>query len=150
MAQEKLIQASSIPYTIIRATQFCEFVKSIADFSTQDNQVRLPSVLFQPMAADDVARALARVAMGPPANGFVEIGGPDQGRLDEMARRELAALKDPRQVIADPQAYYYAIAVSEKTLIPGKGAQLGQTHFEEWLGQEAKQPSTPRKDVAAA
>jgi len=150
MAQEKLIQASSIPYTIVRATQFFEFVKAIADFSTKDNQVRLPSVLFQPMAAEDVARALARVATGAPAKGIVEIGGPDQGRLDEMARRELAALKDPRQVIADPQAHYYGIAVSERTLVPGKDARLGQMHFDQWLGQTAKQPAKPKKDVAAA
>ena len=102
LAQENLIKASSIPYSIVRATQFFEFVKKIADYSTEGNKVRLPPALIQPMAADDVASALGRIATNSPVNGTVEIGGPEQFRLDELARRALAALQDPREVISDP------------------------------------------------
>src|ERR1700741_360708 len=99
MAQEKLIKASSIPYSIVRATQFFEFVKGIADFSTENNKVRLPQVLIQPMAADDVARAVGQVAVGQPIHGTVEVGGPEKFHLDELVRRGLAAWKDPREVV---------------------------------------------------
>jgi uncharacterized protein YbjT (DUF2867 family) len=133
LAQENLIKGSSIPYSIVRATQFFEFVKSIADLSTQGNQVRLPPVLIQPMAADDVASALAGVATSSPANGTVEIGGPEKFRLDELARRRLEALQDPRAVISDPHAPYYGIQVSERSLVPENDARLGGTRFEEWL-----------------
>ena len=133
MVQENLIKASPIPYSIVRATQFFEFVKGIADFSTDGNSVHLPPVLFQPMAADDVASALARVAVGAPANGIVEVGGPQQSRLDDFIRRGLSALKDSRTVIADPQARYYGIAVTERTLVPENGAKLGTTRFEDWI-----------------
>ena len=109
LAQENLIKSSSIPYSIVRATQFFEFVKGISDLSTKENKVRLPTALIQPMAADDVASEVAGVAMGTPVNGTVEIGGPEQFRLDELVRRALAARKDPRQVIADPQASYYGM-----------------------------------------
>src|SRR5712692_362871 len=109
MAQENLIKASSIPYTILRATQFFEFVKGIADFSTEGNKVRLPTALIQPMAADDVASAVGRIATGSPVNGTVEIGGPEKFRLDELARQGLAAHKDPREVVADPKARYYGV-----------------------------------------
>ena len=139
LAQESLIKASSIPYTIIRATQFFEFVKPIADLSTEGNKVRLPPVLFQPMAADDVASATGRVAMSSPVNGTVEIGGPEQFRLDEGVRRDLAARKDPREVISDPHARYYGIKVSERSLVPNDDARLGETRFEDWLNQSAKQ-----------
>ena len=139
LAQEKLIEASSIPYSIVRATQFFEFVKQIADFSTVGNQVRLPPALFQPMAADDVASAMARVATNSPVNGTVEIGGPEQFRLDELARRDLAARQDPREVISDPHARYYGIAVSERTLVPNDDARLGEMHFDDWLNQSTKQ-----------
>ena len=145
LAQENLIKASPIPYSIVRATQFFEFIEKIADLSTQGNQVRLPPVLFQPMAADDVASALGRIAMGSPVNGTVEIGGPERSRLDEITRRDLAARKDPREVISDPHARYYGIQVTERTLIPGDNARLGETRFEDWLGQFAKQaPMTGR------
>ncbi len=133
IAQENLIKDSSIPYSIVRATQFFEFIKGIADLSTDGNTVRLPSDLIQPMAADDVARAVCRVALGSPLNGTVEIGGPEQFHLDELVRRGLAARKDPREVVADPQARYYGIKLSETTLIPGRGARLGETRFETWL-----------------
>jgi len=133
LAQENLIKASSVPYTIVRATQFFEFVEKIADLSTEGNTVRLPPVLIQPMAADDVAGALDGIAMSSPMNGTVEIGGPEQFRLNELIRLDLAARKDARKVISDPQARYYGIAVSERTLIPNDDARLGETRFEDWL-----------------
>ena len=139
IAQEDLIKDSSIPYSIIRATQFFEFLNAIADFSTDGNKVRLPSALIQPMAADDVANAVGQIAMGPPVNGTVEVGGPDQFHLDELVLQALAAWKDPREVVADPHARYYGIKLSEKTLLPGDGARLGRTRFETWLTQPTAQ-----------
>lgn len=141
--QENLIKASAIPYSIVHATQFYEFVKGIADFSTEGNSVHLPPVLIQPMAAEDVASGVARVSVGPPVNGMLEIGGPERFRLDELVRLGLAAWKDPREVVADPQARYYGIAVSQKTLIPGKDARLGETTFQAWLTQSARQTPSP-------
>ena len=137
VAQENLIKSSSVPYSIVRATQFFEFVKGIADFSTDGNKVRLPSALTQPMAADDVASALARIAVGSPVNGTIEIGGPERFPLDELVRRGLAAWNDPREVVADPHARYYGIVVSESTLVPADDAQLSQTRFAAWLKQPA-------------
>ena len=135
LVQENLIKSSSIPYSIVRATQFFEFIKGIADFSTKENMVRLPSALIQPMSAEDVASAVCRVALGSPLNGTVEIGGPEQFPLYEAARLDLAAHKDPREVVADPQARYYGIPLSDNSLIPGDGARLGETRFETWLSQ---------------
>lgn len=140
IAQENLIKSSSIPYSIVRATQFFEFVEKVADMSTEGNKVRLPPMLFQPMAAEDVASALRGIAMGSPINETVEIGGPERLRLDEIVRRDLAARKDPREVITDPHARYYGIAVSERTLIPNDDARLGETRFETWLAQSAQIP----------
>jgi uncharacterized protein YbjT (DUF2867 family) len=137
IAQEDLIKNSSIPYSIVRATQFFEFVKGIADFSTDGNTVRLPSALIQPMAADDVARALSRVALGAPVNGTVEVGGPEKFYLDELVRQGLAAWNDPRKVVADPNARYYGIAVKERTLVPEDNAKLSETRFADWLKQSA-------------
>jgi len=137
MAQENLIKSSSIPYSIVRATQFFEFVKGIADFSTDGNKVRLPSVLIQPMAADDVASAVGRIALGSPVNGTIEIGGPEKFRLDELVRQGLAAWKDSREVVADPHARYYGIELSETTLVPADDARLGEMRFEAWLAQSA-------------
>jgi uncharacterized protein YbjT (DUF2867 family) len=145
LAQENLIKASSIPYSIVRATQFFEFVEKIADSSTEGNKVRLPPVLFQPMAADDVASAIDRIAMSSPVNATVEIGGPERFRLDELVRRELAALKDLREVITDPHAHYYGIQVSERTLVPNENARLGDTRFEDWLHSTKKVPKTGRQ-----
>ena len=135
MAQENLIKASSIPHSIVRATQFFEFVKAIADFSTDGNRVRVPSALIQPMAADDVASAVARTATGSPVNGIVEVGGPEQFRLDDLIRQDLAALNDPREVVTDVHAPYYGIELSERTLVPGNSAGLGDTRFQTWLAQ---------------
>jgi uncharacterized protein YbjT (DUF2867 family) len=137
MAQENLIKGSSIPYSIVRATQFFEFVKGIADFSTDGNKVRLPSALIQPMAADDVASAVGQIAMGSPVNGTIEVGGPEKFGLDELIRQGLAAWNDPREVVADPHARYYGVEVSDSTLVPDHGAQLSQTHFADWLKQSA-------------
>jgi uncharacterized protein YbjT (DUF2867 family) len=137
MAQENLIKGSSIPYSIVRATQFFEFFKGIADFSTDGNKVRLPTALIQPMAADDVAVALARIAIGPRVQGSVEVGGPEKFQLDELVRQGLAAGKDPREVVADPHARYYGLELSERTLLPGDDAQLGETRFKTWLTQPA-------------
>ena len=150
IAQENLIKASSIPHSIVRATQFYEFFKGIADFSTDGNKVRLPHVLFQPMAADDVASAVGKVALGPPVNGTVEIGGPEKFRLDEFIQQGLAARQDPREVVADPQARYYGIEVKERTLIPGDDAKPGKIRFEEWLTQPAAQVRSahPKTDAA--
>ena len=151
IAQEKLIKASSIPYSIVRATQFFEFLKGLADISADGDKVRLPPVLFQPMAADDVASGVGTIAVGPPVNGIVEIGGPEQFRVDELVRRRLALLKDPREVIADPNARYSGAKVSERTLVPDKNARLGETRFETWLTQSAAQiPSAHPQPPAVA
>jgi uncharacterized protein YbjT (DUF2867 family) len=150
IAQEKLIKQSSIPYTIVRATQFFEFLKGLADISMVGDKVHVPRALFQPMAADDVARALGRVAVGEPVNGTVEIGGPEQFHVDELVRRRLASLKDPREVIADPNAHYSGAKLSERALVPGNDARLGETRFETWLTQPAAQiPSAPQPTAAA-
>jgi uncharacterized protein YbjT (DUF2867 family) len=137
IAQEKLISDGKLPYTIVHATQFFEFLKGLADISMVGDKVLLPTVLFQPMAADDVASAVAKIAMGPPINGTVEVGGPEQFRVDELVRRRLASLKDPREVVADPNSLYSGAKVSERTLVPGNDAQLGETTFETWLSQSA-------------
>src|SRR5881296_3848087 len=139
IAQEKMIKNSAIPYSIVHATQFFEFLKGLADISFDGDKVRLPPVLFQPMAADDVASAVGRIAVGPPVNGTVEIGGPEQFRIDELVRKRLAAIKDPREVIADPEALYAGARVSLRTLVPDKAARLGETRFETWLTQSPAQ-----------
>jgi len=133
VAQEKLIKEGSIPYSIIHATQFFEFVKRIADEATTDNTVHLPPVLFQPIAAEDVASAVCKVAAGSPLNGTIEIAGPEQFRFDELIRKQLNALNDSREVIADPHARYFGTELSENSLVPVGDAQLGEIHFEDWL-----------------
>jgi uncharacterized protein YbjT (DUF2867 family) len=150
LAQENLIKASSIPHSIVRATQFFEFVKQIADYSTEGNKVRLPPALIQPMAADDVASALVRITTNSPVHGTVEIGGPEQFRLDELVRRDLAALQDPREVILDPNGRYYGIQVNERSLVPDNDARLGETRFEDWLMHAVKQaPKTGLQSASA-
>jgi uncharacterized protein YbjT (DUF2867 family) len=135
LAQEKLIEGSSIPYSIVRATQFYEFVKRIAAEATEGNTVRLPPALIQPMAADDVASAVGRVSVGAPLNGMVEIAGPEQFRLDELIRGVLTTRNDPREVVTDPQARYYGINPSERALLPGADARLAETRLSDWLEQ---------------
>lgn len=138
LVQEKLIKESPIPFSIVHATQFFEFVRNIADASSDGKTVRLAPVLIQPMAAEDVANAVAKVAVGAPVNGIVEVGGPQQFRLDEFVREGLLAYGDSRKVVADPAAGYFGVEVDERALVPGKDAQLGQTRFETWLSQSAK------------
>lgn len=140
LAQEKLIAAGSIPYTIVRATQFFEFIDGIADAATTGNQVHIAPVAFQPMAADDVARAVADAAGNPPRNGRVEIAGPEQFQFDTLIRQRLQARQDARQVIADPQAAYFGGVPGEQSLVPLDGAQLGAIHYADWV----KQPMVQR------
>src|SRR5438477_3569542 len=151
IAQEKLIKESSIPYSIVQATQFFEFVKGLADISMVGDKVHLPPVLFQPMAADDIATLVAKIAVGPPVNGTVEIAGPEQFRMDELVQRRLATLKDPREVVADSNALYSGARISDKTLVPEKNARVGETRFETWLTQPAAQiPSAHPQPAGAA
>lgn len=133
IAQEKLIRGSSIPYSIVHATQFFEFFKSIAAAGTDGNSVRLAPVLIQPMAADDVASAVERVAVGKPVNGIVEVAGPEQFRLPEFIRQGLKAQNDAREVVADPHARYFGAVLSEHTLLPAGDVRLATTRFESWL-----------------
>jgi uncharacterized protein YbjT (DUF2867 family) len=139
LAQEQLIQQSSIPYSIVHATQFFEFVKSIADAATAGTTVRVAPVLIQPMAAEDVAKAVGRVAVGTPVNGTVEVGGPEQFRLDEFVRKGLGVRNDPRTVVPDPRAGYYGVEVDERALVPGIDAAVAKIRFDDWLQQ---QPAT--------
>ena len=141
LAQERLIKASPIPYTLVHATQFFEFVRAIAQFSSDGDTVRLPPVSFQPMAAADVASAVADAALAEPLNGTIEIAGPETFTLDEPIRMALAHDHDARQVIADPKASYFGIKVSGNTLVPGAGARLGSTSFGWWLTHVPPPPS---------
>jgi uncharacterized protein YbjT (DUF2867 family) len=138
LAQEKLVKAGPIPYTIVRATQFFEFTRRIADSSTDGNTVRLPSALVQPEAADDVASTLADVAVGAPLNDTVELAGPEAFPLDELARRVLSADNDPRQVTADVRARYFGAELDERSLTPGDDARIAPTRLEDWLSQSGK------------
>jgi uncharacterized protein YbjT (DUF2867 family) len=142
LAQEKLISESPIPFSIVHATQFFEFFKNIADASSDGKTVRLAPVLIQPMSAEDVAAAVGRVAVGPPANGIVEVAGPQEFRLDEFIREGLQAYNDPRSVVADPRAGYFGVEVDDRTLVPSKNPRLGETRFETWLSQSAKPIAT--------
>jgi uncharacterized protein YbjT (DUF2867 family) len=152
LAQEKLIAESSIPFSIVHATQFFEFFKNIADVSSDGTTVRLAPVLIQPMAANDVAEAVGRIAVGAPVNGIVEVGGPQQFRLDEFVRQGLLAHGDSRKVVADPGAGYFGVEVDKRTLVPGDDARLGETRFETWLTQSAKPIATanPQSTVGAS
>ncbi|HEU0296129.1 MAG TPA: SDR family oxidoreductase [Anaerolineales bacterium] len=135
IAQEKLIRSSSIPYSIVHATQFFEFLKRIADDATDGDTVRLAPVLIQPMAAEDVASAVARVSVGSPVNGIVEVAGPQQFRLDELIRRVLSERDDPREVITDPHARYAGAELGERTLVPDDDARLAEIRLDDWLSQ---------------
>ena len=138
LAQEKLIESGPIPYTIVRATQFMEFVDGIADSATTGNEVHMAPVAFQPIAAADVASAVARAAVNAPLNGRMEIAGPERLRFDDVIRTRLTARNDPRQVVVDPQAPYFGSVPGEQSLVPLNGAQLGKIRFEDWL----KTPAT--------
>jgi len=146
LAQENLIKSSPVPYTLIHATQFFEFIRTIADLSTDHGVVRLPPVQFQPMAAEDVASAIADVSLGEPVNGMIEIGGPETFTLDEAVRRVLQFDYDRRSVVADSSAPYYGVQVSERTLVPDSGARLGSTRLNWWI----EHVPPPPKVAAAA
>jgi uncharacterized protein YbjT (DUF2867 family)/nitrite reductase/ring-hydroxylating ferredoxin subunit len=143
-AQEKLVKDSSVPYTIVQATQFFEFLTSIADAATHGNAVRVPPVRIQPIAADDVARVVAKIATGTPLNGTVEMGGPEPFYLDGLIQRILGARSDPREVIADSHARYFGTELKERSLLPGDEAELGEILFDAWLGP------IPNSDVQPA
>ena len=135
LAQEQALRAAAVPSTILRATQFFEFIGRIADSSMDGETVRLAPVFVQPESADDVAAALADVAEGEPVNGVVELAGPEQFRLDELARRVLRAKNDPRPVTADVHARYFGTELDDHSLTPGGSARIAPTHFEDWLSQ---------------
>ncbi len=150
VAQEALIKASRLPYSIVHATQFFEFIDRIADAATVGTTVRVAPVRFQPIAADDVAKAVARVAMGPPVNGTVEVAGPEQFQFDELIRQTLAARKDPRKVIADQQARYFGQVLSDRMLVPGDDAQLGEITLEEWRSRAPRGTKAATPQAAKA
>jgi len=137
IAQENLIESSKIPYTIVRATQFFEFVDGIAKFATEGTTVRLPSVLMQPIVSDDVAAALGDVALAEPINGMIELAGPEPIRLDDLVRQFFRATGDTRKVITDPHARYYGVEVNDRSLVPGDSPRLGTTRFANWLSRFA-------------
>ena len=147
LGQEKLIHSSPIPYTLIHATQFFEFIRTIADISTVNGVVRLPPVHFEPMAAEDVAEEVANVSLGEPRKGMIEIGGPETFTLDQAVREVLEHDRDPRRVVADPSAPYYGVQVSERTLVPQRGARRGATRLDWWLRHV---PAPPKAMVPPA
>jgi uncharacterized protein YbjT (DUF2867 family) len=138
VAQEDLVKAGPIPYTIVRATQFFEFIGRIADSGAVGDTIRLSPALIQPESADDVASTLADVAVGAPLNDTVELAGPEAFRLDELAQRVLKATGDPRQVTADAPARYFGAELDDRSLSPGDDARIAPTHLEDWLSQSAK------------
>lgn len=137
LAQETLIKTASIPYTIVRATQFFEFMSAIAASGGDGPVVRLPSALIQPMAADDVSAALAEIALQPPVNGMIELGGPEKFPLNEIVQRALQANNDGRQVVADAEARYFGAALNDKSLVTNDDAAIGATRYEQWLAANA-------------
>jgi uncharacterized protein YbjT (DUF2867 family) len=138
LAQENLIKASRVPYTIVRATQFFEFVGGIAQFATEGTTVRLPPAMMQPIVSDDVAAVMADVALAKPLNGTFDLAGPDPIRQDDLVRQFLTATGDKRTVVTDPKALYYGVAVDDRSLTPGEKPRLGPTRFSDWLKQNAK------------
>jgi uncharacterized protein YbjT (DUF2867 family) len=145
LAQEEAIKAATVPYTIVRATQFFEFIGRIADSNTDGEMVCVAPALVQPEAADDVAAALAVAAVGAPVNGTVELAGPERFRLDELTRRVLSANGDPRRVTADRRARYFGAELEDRSLIPGDDARIAPTRFEDWLSQTMVRKTRPTK-----
>jgi uncharacterized protein YbjT (DUF2867 family) len=137
MAQEALIEASGVPYTIVRSTQFFEFLSGIAQSGTEGGKVRLSPAMVQPIASDDVAAAMADAAVGAPVNGMVEIAGPERLPLATLVQRYLGTLKDPREVVPDAEAAYFGVRLDDRSLTPDDGAHLGTIRFEDWIGQSA-------------
>jgi len=142
LAQEQLIKGSGIPYTIIRATQFFEFLRAIAASGTADDCVRLPNASFQPIAAEDVATAVAAAAVGAPANDTIEVAGPERLPMSTLVARYLRGTNDPREVVSDPNARYYGVRIDDRTLVPGENPRLGMIRLDDWIDQSgARQPS---------
>lgn len=139
MLQEKLIRDSGIPYTIVHATQFFEFMGAIAQSGTTGTTVRLSPGALQPIAADNVADAMADAALAEPLNGMIEIAGPERAPLSEFVTRFLKATKDPRNIVVDPHARYFELEIDDRTLVPGDGARIGAIRFDDWLSQAAPQ-----------
>ncbi len=139
MAQEDLIKASKVPYTIVRSTEFFEFLNGIAQSATDGQTVRLSPAFVQPVVSDDVAAALADITLGEPVNGTVELAGPERLNLDELVRRFLRAKQDPRQVVADVHARYFGAELNDQSLTPGDNPRIGPTRFEEWLSRSIPQ-----------
>jgi len=148
VAQEKLIQASGVPYTIVRSTQFLEFLGGIADSTAEGNSVRVSPGLFQPIAADDVAAIVAEVALGAPRNGIIEIAGPERAPFNEIVARYLKAVGDPRKVVKDPDARYFGGRVGEDSLVPLGQARLGRIGFDDWV-RHARQAEPDRRSARA-
>ena len=148
VAQEKLIQASGVPYTIVRPTQFLEFLGGIADSTAEGNSVRVSPGLFQPIAADDVAAIVAEVALGAPRNGIIEIAGPERAPFNEIVARYLKAVGDPRKVVKDPDARYFGGRVGEDSLVPLGQARLGRIGFDDWV-RHARQAEPDRRSARA-
>lgn len=134
-AQEKLIKDNSIPYSIVQATLFFETIHKVAGLATEGSRVRVPPVLVQPVAGDDVATALCNASVSAPLNGTIEVAGPEQFRFDELVRRRLMARHDPREVVSDPRARFFGAQLGDRSLLPGAGAHLAATRFEHWLGR---------------
>ena len=145
VAQENLIKESSLPYTIIHATQFFEFIKGIADAATEGGTARVSPAGIQPMAADDVASEVAKVAMGNPINGTIEIAGPEVFRMDTIVRKRLEALNDTRKIISDPNATYFGAVLNDRSLLPDANARLSSTRFNDWLRTSAYPPNEGSK-----
>ncbi|MDQ3566226.1 MAG: NmrA family transcriptional regulator, partial [Pseudomonadota bacterium] len=145
MAQENLIKASKIPYTIVRSTQFFEFMGGIAQSGTVGQTVHLSPALVQPIVSDDVAAAMADVTLGAPVNGTIEIAGPERVRLAELVQRFLSANQDPREVVTDVHARYFGVELNDQSLIPGDNPRIAPTRFEDWLSR-----SIPQKEVSEA
>lgn len=139
VTQEKLIKSAEVPYTILRATQFFEFMGAIAQLATDGQTVHLPPAFIQPVMSDDVAIALVNITLGEPVNGIVELAGPDRIRLDELIRRFLSAKQDTRQVVADTHARYFGAELNDKSLIPGNNSRIGSTRFKDWLSHSIPQ-----------
>lgn len=140
VVQEKLITGSGMPYSLVHATQFYEFLGAIAESSTRDGKVRVAPVLFQPIAGDDVAGVVAEVAVSAPLNGRLEVAGPQRYRFDELIRDVLRARNDPREVVTDPRAAYFGAELGEDSLVPGENPRLGERHLRDWLAVPAGQP----------
>ena len=137
VAQEELIKTSGVPYTVLRSTQFFEFGGRIADEASDGNMVRVPDALIQPILSDDVVSVLAEIALGPPANGTVEVGGPERFRFDEFIARALSVKSDKRKIVADHHARYFGTELGEESLVPGGKARIGRTRFEAWIGRSS-------------